>query len=83
MDQRFAIYSDRPSMVMANLSGYGQPFVLRPYGENWHQQRKIAAQDLARAQSPGTTRSRKRRPGSSSAVYSMIQAPFTAKLNCD
>ncbi|KAJ7499641.1 putative monooxygenase [Mycena latifolia] len=47
LDQRSAIYSDRPSMPMANLSGYGQPFILQPYGENWRQQRKIVAQDFS------------------------------------
>ncbi|KAJ7656558.1 putative monooxygenase [Mycena rosella] len=47
LDRRSAIYSDRPTMVMANLSGYGQPFVLQPYGDNWRQQRKIVAQDFS------------------------------------
>ncbi|KAJ6579520.1 cytochrome P450 [Mycena vulgaris] len=47
LDQRSAIYSDRPTLVMANLSGYGESFVLQPYGENWRQQRKIVAQEFS------------------------------------
>ncbi|KAJ7075379.1 putative monooxygenase [Mycena belliarum] len=47
LDQRSAIYSERPTMIMGNLSGYGQPFILQPYGENWRQQRRIVAQDFS------------------------------------
>ncbi|KAJ7656553.1 cytochrome P450 [Mycena rosella] len=53
LDRRSAIYSDRPTMVSfvysspRASSGYGQPFVLQPYGDNWRQQRKIAAQDFS------------------------------------
>ncbi|KAJ7130793.1 putative monooxygenase [Mycena crocata] len=64
LDQRSAIYSDRPNLVMANLCGYDRPFVLKLYGEKWRQQRKIVAQDfnqsgVARYQSLQETEARK------------------------
>ncbi|KAJ7477023.1 putative monooxygenase [Mycena galericulata] len=46
MDQHFSIYSDRPHLAMAELSGYVNLFVLQSYGDNWRQQRKIVAQDF-------------------------------------
>ncbi|KAJ7122883.1 putative monooxygenase [Mycena epipterygia] len=47
LEQRSAIYSDRPHLEMARLSGYDIGFVLQPYNETWRQQRKIVTQDLA------------------------------------
>ncbi|KAJ7684152.1 putative monooxygenase [Mycena polygramma] len=47
LDQRSAIYSERPTLVMAKLSGYCEGFVLQPYGENWRQQRKIVSQEFS------------------------------------
>ncbi|KAJ7319135.1 putative monooxygenase [Mycena albidolilacea] len=52
LDQRSNIYSDRPTLPMANLSGYGELFILQPYGDNWRKQRKVIAQDF----SPSTVR---------------------------
>ncbi|KAJ7034658.1 putative monooxygenase [Mycena alexandri] len=46
LEQRSAIYSDRPHLEMAYLSGYDKAFVLQPYNDNWRQQRKILTQDL-------------------------------------
>ncbi|KAJ7672849.1 putative monooxygenase [Mycena rosella] len=47
LEQRSAIYSDRPHLEMAYLSGYDKGMVLQPYNDNWRQQRKIVMQDLA------------------------------------
>ncbi|KAJ6515578.1 putative monooxygenase [Mycena sanguinolenta] len=47
LEQRSAIYSDRPQMEMAYLSGYDKALVLQPYNDTWRQQRKIVMQDLA------------------------------------
>ncbi|KAJ6591284.1 putative monooxygenase [Mycena vulgaris] len=51
---RSAIYSDCPNLLRfyclaftSFRSGYGNTFVLLPYGENWRQQRKIVAQDFS------------------------------------
>ncbi|KAJ7301421.1 putative monooxygenase [Mycena albidolilacea] len=60
LDQRSNIYSDRPTLPMANLfsvhhgggSGYGELFILQPYGDSWRKQRKVIAQDF----SPSTVR---------------------------
>ncbi|KZT11606.1 cytochrome P450 [Laetiporus sulphureus 93-53] len=43
LDKRSAIYSDRPRLVMAELSGYDQIFSLQPYGNYWKAQRKLVA----------------------------------------
>ncbi|KAJ7499369.1 cytochrome P450 [Mycena latifolia] len=47
LEQRSAIYSDRPHLEMARLSGYDKGMVLQPYNDDWRQQRKIVTQDLA------------------------------------
>ncbi|KAJ7763385.1 putative monooxygenase [Mycena metata] len=48
LDGRSAIYSDRPrNLVMAILSGYAETFAMKPYGEDWRQQRKIVMQDFS------------------------------------
>jgi len=53
MDRRATIYSDRPHFVMANdLVGYGETFVLQPYGDNWRKQRRLVAQDFSSAKIP-------------------------------
>ncbi|KIJ29218.1 hypothetical protein M422DRAFT_188789 [Sphaerobolus stellatus SS14] len=53
MDKRSAVYSDRPHFIMAgDLVGYGETFVLQPYGENWRQQRKLIAQAFGQASIP-------------------------------
>ncbi|KAJ7468475.1 putative monooxygenase [Mycena latifolia] len=52
LDRRSSIYSDRPSLTMATLSGYGESLVLQSYGENWRHQRKFIAQELG----PSTVR---------------------------
>ncbi|KAJ7186809.1 putative monooxygenase [Mycena filopes] len=46
LEQRSAIYSDRPRLEMAYLSGYDKAFVLAPNNDNWRAQRKILTQDL-------------------------------------
>ncbi|KAF8166293.1 cytochrome P450 [Mycena galopus ATCC 62051] len=46
LDQRSAIYSDRPSLTMATLSGCGNSFAIQSYNESFKQQRKIVAQDF-------------------------------------
>ncbi|KAJ6567314.1 putative monooxygenase [Mycena vulgaris] len=47
LEQRSAIYSDRPHLEMARLSGYDKGLVLQPCNDSWRQQRKIVMQDLA------------------------------------
>ncbi|KAK7039437.1 putative monooxygenase [Favolaschia claudopus] len=47
LEQRSALYSDRPRLEMAHLSGFDKVFVLAPSNDNWRQQRKIINQDLA------------------------------------
>ncbi|KAF7375496.1 putative monooxygenase [Mycena sanguinolenta] len=47
LDKRSSIYSDRPSLTMATLSGIAEGIGLLPYNENWRQQRKIIAQDFS------------------------------------
>ncbi|KAJ7109599.1 putative monooxygenase [Mycena crocata] len=51
LDQRSAIYSDRPSLVsstdLGGNSGYREGLGLQPYGENWRQQRKIVSQEFS------------------------------------
>ncbi|KAJ6477642.1 putative monooxygenase [Mycena sanguinolenta] len=44
LDKRSSIYSDRPSLTMATLSGTAHGFGTQSYNENWRQQRKIVAQ---------------------------------------
>ncbi|KAJ7663054.1 cytochrome P450 [Mycena rosella] len=81
LDRRSAIYSDRPTMVTSFIrpypdsdgsisSGYGQPFVLQPYGDNWRQQRKIVAQDFSQI---GIARY-------NSFVYGVMKDPATLAL---
>ncbi|CAA7262429.1 unnamed protein product [Cyclocybe aegerita] len=53
LDKRSSVYSDRPHFVMANeLVGYGESFVLQPYGDNWRRQRRLVAQDFAQSNTP-------------------------------
>ncbi|KAJ7282318.1 putative monooxygenase [Mycena rebaudengoi] len=57
LEQRSAIYSDRPHLVselnqlfsplIGNYVRYDKGFVLQSYNDNWRQQRKIVTQDLA------------------------------------
>ncbi|KAF9045138.1 cytochrome P450 [Panaeolus papilionaceus] len=47
LDRRSAIYSDRPRLEMASLSGYDRVFVLKHYGEEWKKQRKLVAHDFS------------------------------------
>ncbi|KAJ6479926.1 cytochrome P450, partial [Mycena vitilis] len=49
LEQRSAIYSERPTMVnfLSLEECYCEGFVLQPYGENWRQQRKIVAQEFS------------------------------------
>ncbi|KAJ6471942.1 putative monooxygenase [Mycena sanguinolenta] len=46
LEQRSAIYSDRPHLEMADLCGFDKAFVLYPAHDNWRQQRKIVTQDV-------------------------------------
>ncbi|KAF7329014.1 putative monooxygenase [Mycena venus] len=52
LEQRSAIYSDRPHLEMAQLSGFDKAFVLYPPNDDWRQQRKIVTQDLALREIP-------------------------------
>ncbi|KAJ7581367.1 cytochrome P450 [Mycena floridula] len=52
LDKRSAIYSDRPSLTMASLSGYGDGFAALPYGERWRRQRKLVTQHFSPAANP-------------------------------
>ncbi|KAK7028737.1 putative monooxygenase [Favolaschia claudopus] len=48
LEQRSAIYSNRPHLEMARLSGFDEAFVLQQYNNNsWRQERKIISQDLS------------------------------------
>ncbi|KAF7375480.1 putative monooxygenase [Mycena sanguinolenta] len=47
LDKRSSIYSDRPTLTMATLSGNTHGASLQSYNENWRQQRKIIAQDFS------------------------------------
>ncbi|KAJ7910247.1 putative monooxygenase [Mycena leptocephala] len=47
LDQRSAIYSDRPSMLKNFRSGFKESFSLQPYGESWRKQRKIVAHEFS------------------------------------
>ncbi|KAJ6548443.1 putative monooxygenase [Mycena capillaripes] len=75
LDQRSAIYSDRPTMIMANLSGYGQPFILQQYGENWRQQRKLVAQDFS--QTAVTRYHSVQETEAKKLVYGILENPST------
>ncbi|KAJ6477549.1 cytochrome P450 [Mycena sanguinolenta] len=47
LDKRGSIYSDRPILTMASLTGGTSSFALQSYNENWRQQRKMVAQDFS------------------------------------
>ncbi|KAJ7033902.1 putative monooxygenase [Mycena alexandri] len=47
LEQRSAIYSDRPRLEMASLSGFDKVFVLSSPNDSWRLQRKIMTQDLS------------------------------------
>ncbi|KAF7375449.1 putative monooxygenase [Mycena sanguinolenta] len=47
LDKRSSIYSDRPSLTMATLSGGAGILGFQSYNKNWRQQRKIIAQDFS------------------------------------
>ncbi|KZT66303.1 cytochrome P450 [Daedalea quercina L-15889] len=49
LDGRSALYSDRPSLTMAELSGFSVGIALQSYNDEWRAQRRIVAQ----AFSPG------------------------------
>ncbi|KAJ7745430.1 putative monooxygenase [Mycena maculata] len=49
LDQRSAMYSDRPTSGMAELSGFAQALPMKPYGDVWRQQRKLVAQDFSQS----------------------------------
>ncbi|KAF8154861.1 putative monooxygenase [Crassisporium funariophilum] len=53
LDKRSNIYSDRPHFIFAgDMVGYGETFVLQPYGDNWRKQRKMIAQDFSQSMTP-------------------------------
>ncbi|KAF7375483.1 putative monooxygenase [Mycena sanguinolenta] len=47
LDKRSSIYSDRPSLTMATLSGPAELLGFQSYNKKWRQQRKIIAQDFS------------------------------------
>ncbi|KAH9841066.1 cytochrome P450 [Rhodofomes roseus] len=46
LDDRSSIYSDRPILTMAELSGYGDEMGMLHYNDRWRTQRKIVAQSF-------------------------------------
>ncbi|KAJ7779891.1 putative monooxygenase [Mycena metata] len=52
LEQRSTIYSDRPRLEMASLSGFDKVFVLSQPNDSWRLQRKIIAQDLSSRMMP-------------------------------
>ncbi|KAF5309392.1 hypothetical protein D9619_012297 [Psilocybe cf. subviscida] len=52
MDKRSSIYSDRPILVMAELCGYYDSFVMLPYGDEWRSQRRLVVHDLSPSMTP-------------------------------